>query len=681
MTRDLTRGPARSGPLGVYGRILVSALGLIVAGCASVGPTTDTGEQGEPPSEGARAPTEPPAPSRSELMDRLDALVRRGEHGRVVHLADSLYFASREAGETSDAEEVLWREAVSLVQLGDRVTAARRLAELLERYPRSDRRQEAALELAELRVALADDPGAAAVLVEHPDALTAEGLGLLRTATSAMSIAELRSAAEWGRPGGAGRAVVRTELAVALARAGRSEDARRVAREVVAGDAEASDRQRARRVLDGAIEPFEGPFRVGVLLPTSGRLERVGGWIVEGMRLAEEGLLAQPPGSPDAAATSRTDAEGSAPPVFELVVEDAAEGGDLAGSVARLEERGVMAIIGGVRSSELRSLTEGRSGPGLLVVSPTATRMTGRWPDVYTLWDADRRALDGARALGRWLSAEAGIGESAALYPGGEAGARSLLAFRAGLAQGDGWLTASASYPSDTTDFQGSIDLVGSFDPRAVFVMAASSNTVLQLAPQLSYYGMRSTVVAGDPTWAAPAALRRLEPSFTQLRLVASLLDRGVAGSGWERFRSAYERAHRRGLGNNVLPALGHDALLMLQRAAAGLSLPRPRALARRFAAMEGVEGATGRLRPRPSQGTVERKATVRVVRERSLAPVEPEEVREWLEGAERIADAQRRRRRAAALEAVREAVQRAEESGEGGTEGDVGARGEGGHR
>lgn len=679
MAYELTRGPAWSGPLGVCGRFLVPLVAILAAACASAGPTGDPEEAREPRPREEAGPAEPEAPSRSELMDRLDVLVRRGEDSRVVRLADSLYFTSRDAGETSDAVEALWREARSLARLGETRTAARRLEELLRTHPRSERRDEAALELATLRVALGDDPGAVGTLLDHPDAVDDSALAVLRTATSGMSIPELEDALGSVGTESPGGVVVRAELAFALARAGRSEAAREMASSVVDAGSEEPERRRARRVLDGAVEPIEGPPSIGVLVPMTGRLERVGGWILEGMRLAERGVLSSTVGSGPSGGGSGADSGASAPPAFELVVEDAAGAEGLSAAVARLEERGVVAIVGGVRSSDLRALSEGRSGPGLLIVSPTATRMTAVWPDVYTLWDARRRALDGARALGRWLSTEAGIGEAAALYPRGEAGARSLLAFRSGIAGGPGWLTASASYATDTTDFEGPIDLVGAFDPRAVFVVAASPNTVLQLAPQLSYYGMRSTVVAGDPTWAEPSALRRLEPSFTQLRLVASLLDRGVEGSGWERFRDAYERAQRRGLGNNVLPALGHDALLLLQRAAAGMSLPRPRALARRFAALAEIEGATGTLGPRRWEGTVERRATVRVVRERSLAPVEGAEVSEWLEGAERISDAQRRRRRSAALEAVREAVERSDAGGDEGSGSGSDAPGEGG--
>lgn len=656
MTRDATRGPAPSGPLGMSALFLATVLAVSVAGCAASGPSDapDAGPAPGPAEEERPAEAEE-VPSRSELMDRLEPLVRAGEHDRVVRLADSLYFTSRAAGERSDAVEALWWESRSLVTTGETATAAERLGELLERYPGSDRAAEAARELARARVELGDDPGAVVALLGHPDAVNDSALAVLRSAAAEMSISELRSVAEAHGGSGRGGAVVRAELAFALARADRDDEARDVASRVVDGEAEDDERQRARRVLDGTVEPWQGAFRVGVLVPTSGRLEQVGAGILDGMELAEATLAS----SPDR-------------PALELDVTDAAGEPDLGSAVARFEEQGVVALVGGVRSSEIEALAEGRSGPGFTVVSPTATRMPERWPDVYTLWDAERRALDGARALGRWLGTEAAIGQVAALYPANETGERSLVAFRSGMAAGGGWLTAVSSYSTDTTDFQGPIDLIGAFDPRAVFVVADDPGTVLQLVPQLSYYGMRSTVVAGDPTWSEPEALRRLDPSVTQLRLVASLLDRGVEGSGWERFRSAYEREYRRGLGNNVLPALGHDALLLLGRAASDLSLPRSRALARRFSALADVEGATGVLRPRRTLGAVERRATVRGIRERTLAAVEGSDVVEWLEGAEQISDVQRRRRRSAALQAVRDAVERAEapegeaESGDG---------------
>jgi ABC-type branched-subunit amino acid transport system substrate-binding protein len=575
-----------------------------------------------------------------------------GRPAAAATLADSLYFTVRDRPDLAEvAAGALSAEAGALEAAGEPREAARRLEELLELYPR--RAGDAPRRLARLRHSLGEDPAVARVLLRHPGAVDDSARTLLRSAARSMSVAELEGVVDPRDPGeGEVAGMLLAELAVARARAGSPDAGREAARAALRTGAPAPERERARRVLDGGIGPREGPVRVGLLLPASGRFASVGDRLREGIELAVERHL--PPGGPG---------------VELLEVDAARDGADPAAQLAELEERGVVAVVGPVRSAGLERLARAARAPGPAVLSPTATRELALSGFLFTLWQRQRRGLDAAAAVGRWTGEVIREGPVGAVYPDGEEGRSLLLAFRRGLAGSSAWIAAASPYRGDATTFRGPISSVSAFGPRAVFAPGGSTESVLQMAPQLSYYGVRAAVVAGGPEWSDPATLRRLEPSFSQFRVVAAFADRSDPESGWSRFKATYEKKYRKSLFGNMLPALGHDAMLLVLRALRDVRPARPRAVARRIGVLEGVEGATGTLTPDPGTGTVHRRVLVRALEERSLAPVSGERVRQWMAGAGRLETARARTRRARALQAVRESgieLQAGEDAGEG---------------
>lgn len=606
---------------------------LLAAGCAAGrgGP----GPDGEP---GPGAPPGPaPAPDRggAAALDRVRSLLA-AEPGRALHLADSLYFAIRGRPAGDIAPRALRLQARAAAAAGDTAGAAVRLRELLAAFPDADAADGAAPELARLLRARADDPAALAVLLRHGGG--EETLDLMRRAAGHMSAAELERAAS-APPGTApaARALVLAELAEARALAGRPEAAREAARGALEAGPEEPDRRTARSVLDGAVRPATEPVRVGVLLPDSGRFARVGRWVRRGMRIALE-------------------AAGEGPAV-ETVARDLSAGppGRL---LAGLAEEGVVAVVGPLRTEGLVEAAGARPDPGLLLVSPTAGRSPDGPLDAYALRGRVRRELDAAAALGRWVGAGVRPGPSGAVYPEGELGRRAYLRFRRALGDsGGGWIVASASYDPGATTLQGPVTEVSAFRPDAVYAGASGTSSLLQMAPQLAYYGIRAALVVGGPDWTRPGAVRRLDPVFSQFRVGAAFArEEGEGETARARFRAAYETRYRSTLGDNVLPMLGHDAALLVRRALAAARPARPRAVARAFAGLSGVEGATGLLDPVRGDGTVRRRIALRALEDRRLRPTGAEEVRAWLASAGRLQAAGARGRRARALRAVREA-------------------------
>lgn len=641
-------------------RKVLAALFLVgpAVACATGGPTPGP----EAPEPRTPTPAEPaPVPTDERARAALDAArtaLTAGDARRAATVADSVYFSVRGRDLRDLAASALWLEARALERAGDLAGAAARLRELLAVYPGADDTSRAVRTLARLERRLLDDPAAARTLLSHPAAVDDSARDVLRAASASMSVRELEALADdlpaTGDPPEGLRAVVWAELAAARALAGQAADARAGAERVLAAPgAREADRTRARAVLDGRVAAVSGPLRVGLLVPTSGRFEAVGDWIRQGVEVALQAHAA---------------AEG---PGVELVPADTTAA-DVGEQIRRLEAAGVVAIVGTVRSDELEAAASARGEDGLSIVSPIATRLPPG-PATFSLWDRERRELDAAEALGRWIGREVRPGPVGALYPAEDLSRRAFLRFLRALAGEGAWLVASESYDPEATTLEAPISAVSAFEPRAVFAGADGSASVLQMAPQLSYYGIRAAIVAGGADWGDPSTIRRLDPSFSQFRVVAAYADRREDTGAWSRFRSAFEQTYRTSLGDNVVPALGHDAALLLARALEATAPARPRALARALAAVEGVQGATGRLRVAPG-GAVARDVRLRAVEERELTDTSAEEARSWLAGADRLETARARSRRMEALDAVRRAdiplTTQSESSGdeEGGT-------------
>lgn len=598
------RGPVRSPTprtahtsFGTVGWWLAAAA-IALVGCATGAPAPE-----EPPAEPEREDRPPSGETESEappsrLIGEAGELLDRGRAEPAYRLADSLYFHFRASGARDDARRSLRLAATARLALADTSAAAGLLEELVDRFPDAGASEEVRL-LASLRVALGDDPGAVDVLLAHPDAWDEPARRLLRRAAGHLSIAELDRILD--EPPAAAPAD-----ALSLLR---------------------RERERARTLANGSRS-----VRIGLLLPSSGRMASVGSWLREGITLAMDA-------PPDDA------------PEVELVEVDLAGPESVDRQVRRLLESDVAAVLGPIRSDQLADAS--RAAGQRLVVSPTANAAPRESRPGYALWDRDRRELDAAAAVAGWLGEAVRPSGVAVMYPRSEMGRRSYLAFRRALGSAGGGVAAAVSFDPEATTVQAPIREVGAFAPPVVYAPASGSGSILQLAPQLSYYGIRGAVVAGGPDWSRPSTFRRLEPSFSQLRLAPTYLDRSEGG-GWSRFTDRYEREYRKSLGENVLPGLGHDAALLLLTALAETRPARPRAVARRFAVLRDVAGATGRLTPDAATGTVAREVEVRILADRELGPATVAEVRSWVEAASGLAGPHDRRRRAQALRAVR---------------------------
>jgi len=534
-----------------------------------------------------RSTVSPPAPEapepevvRERVLDR--AALERAE--------DSLGDGDR--GSASVIADSLWREWTGSPELDP----------------------ESAEDLVDLLDAVGAEDQAAYVLLRAPFELDGGQRKRLRDLVGQLSIRELEGLMEAVEGRGEARSIVGAELARALAIADHPELARQLAEAVLAGSPDGAERDKADDVLEDRVSARVEPLRIGVVLPESGRFAGVGEQILEGALLALELYRADP---------------GRA--AIDLVVLDDSSRVDLGiDHVGALEEMNVAAVLGPVRTEALQSAAIQRERDDLLILSPTAAAGQGVEQNAYTLWDRDRREADVAVALASWLSENMGLDSLGVLYPYGWS-PYALEALRAEVAENGGSILAAQPYVADSTTFGTPIAALAAAEPAAVIVFADRPRTVLQIAPQLVYYGLRRWVTAGDANWSDPAVVRRLDPSYSDHRLVGAYVDRVSPDTPWKRFEATYEAQYRKALADNMFAALGFDAMNLILAGVPEVEWERRGAIGR--SVRRGTHrGATGDLSVDAATGGLGRDVFVRVLKDGGLGIPDADEMLRWAE-------------------------------------------------
>ena len=562
-----------------------AACALLLSGCATGGGGSD-GYRGVPPpgrepdvTTGAGDLTA----SATAISDSARIVVEQGRWQRAGELADSVLPAFGSGASLTDAD-------------------ALSMAVLLRRLGEEDR--------------------AARLLLDHPGALqNEEAISELRASTAGMSVAELGSlhrGLATVRVPAVAAGVVTAGYAVALALSGDSGNAYRIARTASEAQMDAQDRTAVRDVLAGDIDLMSAPVSIGAILSLTGRFAEVGESLRDGIQLAINEWNAT---------------AGAGERVELVIVDDRSESSASVGLIAELEAAGVAAVVGPIRSEALLDAAGSRSSAGLTVISPTAARDSATGPHAYSIWERSRRERAIGEALGQWLPERLGLYRLAALYPDSEGGRAGFLAFESAAIASGAVIEAAVSYQPDSTTFQLPIEAARQADPEAVLVLSDDPGTVLQLAPQVSYFGLRSRVIAGGETWADPMVLRRLDPAFSDYRVVATFLDRSDPETAWTRFVAAYQNEYRRPAPDNLLPALGYDAVRMVLTGITRDALGRRGAVSRAILDAGYLEGATGRIRW-TRDGHPAREVDVRMLLDRRLVDVDPEAISAWAEEA-----------------------------------------------
>jgi branched-chain amino acid transport system substrate-binding protein len=469
-------------------------------------------------------------------------------------------------------------------------------------------------DLTELLDSVGAEDRAAQVLVRAPFELDGGDRKTLRHLAEQLSIRELSELLDSPDAREEARSIVRAELARALAIADHPDSARMLAEQVLAGAPDGAERDKAEDVLEGRVERAGEPVRIGLVLPATGRFATVGEQALEGAMLALE----------------RYETDPNRAAVELIILDDSSRVDTGIEHVEALEKRDVVAVLGPIRSEALVSAAIRRDRDDLFLISPTATGGQGLEPDAYSLWDKDRREADVATAIVSWMAEYLSLRNFGVLYPIGWSPG-SLQALRMEAEAWGGRVLASEAYVPDSTTFAVQITALAAAEPEAVIVFSDGPRTVLQIAPQLVYYGLRRWVTAGDANWSDPAVLRRLEASYSDHRLVGTYLDQMSPGTAWQEFKAAYEATYRKSLPDNLFAALGFDAMNLIL---VGIpeAEPHRRGSIGRAVRREVHFGATGDLSVDLRTGALRREVFVRLIEDGELRVPDAGEMLQWAE-------------------------------------------------
>lgn len=580
-----------------------------------------------------------------------------GRPGPEAGVADTAIVV--EAGDESPEGQMLglaeqaWidRDYVAAAKLTDSLAAA------WTRRP--DLRARPVRRLVRLLLARAEDVEAVDQLLYHPDALDESWRAEMRLAAERMSIDELEGLSRRISQDDRALGIVRAEHARALALAGRTDAAVDVARRLDGADLYDPDGRKIEDVLAGRVAAGTPRIRIGLIAPRSGGFAPVGDHLLEGARLA-----------------ARHYEEETGVPVELVVVDEATEIDTLVAAVApdtaiagEADEAGgrggetglaypsdefaglatsdLAGVVGPVMSENLRFLAGRRPAPGLVLLSPTASEDSALVPHAYSLWDRARRDSLEATTLADWLVSafepnrmdvvrpdtlvEPTLGPArvAALYPQSESGARRIRILREAVeAAGFDWVGDQAYDPEETTH-EAEIRALTDSDPDFVYAIADGPRQVLQVAPQLHFYGLRGRITLVNQDWTHPVVLRRLDEPFSDYRVAAVYFERDE-NPAWRAFAAAWDEEYRRSLPDNAFAALGYDAVTLIARSVSDPALVRQAAVARELDRTRAMDGVTGTFTFDPVTRRLGRSARVRMILRAELLDPDPPAIADW---------------------------------------------------
>jgi branched-chain amino acid transport system substrate-binding protein len=345
-------------------------------------------------------------------------------------------------------------------------------------------------------------------------------------------------------------------------------------------------------------EPL-GPLRIALLLPRTGSpaLQQYGELVLEGARIAVQEF---------------EDATGR--PVDLAVLDDEGDAAAAASLVVRLERDGTYGVVGPLLSDALAAAAQARSYSQLVIVSPTASELPAA-TNVFSIGAPDAA---GPRALARYV-AQVGLAPVAVLYPRMAEYLDKAHAFSAEAAAAGVPIAIALPYDSGTTTFAAQLRAIARTAPAAIYIPAPLRD-VLQIAPQLAYYGLRSQSVQilGDENWIEPEARRRLPPEVLDGTIAAAAFYLEAPELRWNQFLRSFESRYRRTL-DNLFPGYGYDATWLLLDAAAEAAAPAEVAAG---LGMRQLRGATAVLELH--EGRLVRKPFLVRIAGRELVPAPP---------------------------------------------------------
>ncbi|MEX0843080.1 MAG: ABC transporter substrate-binding protein [Gemmatimonadota bacterium] len=586
----------------------MAAAVVLLTGCSVYAPSPSP----EPAPEAMEGPalSEGPTDTSAErereaarLLEEAERALREGRFETVLARTVEIEDGFSDVRGTLRALQLRADAQVGLGEYDDAEESARRLGSRAE--PGEPLFDVAALLMAKARVA-GSLPGAAEALFDISETATDDVLApadsLARGLADQMAMDALREVVDRAPEHPRILPVFLTELAVRRVLVGETSEGHELARRALVLQPGPETRERATLLLEGRVaELGSEPVLLGALLSHAGppSLRQLSESIREGIELA----LLEAEESGALATVEVLDDQGSGPRAAELVT--------------RLQENGVVGLIGPLSDQGVAAAATARRGT-LPLLSPTARSVPPGSGGVFTLTGTDPAA---ARTLAR-LVVQQGVRNVVVFHHASPSFAEEAEIFRAALTNAGGSVIRTLSYNPETTSFAEPLGQVVSLRPQG-FVLLLPAEDVELIAPQIAYFGVDDLDIRifGNEVWSSDGVLESVPARHTEgVYTVSSRGPDGSLGPRWHSFVERYESHFQQTLRSPVA-ALGYDAARLLIYAAAQ-SDGSPEGTFQALASVRDFPGATGTLSV--VDGRVQRAYLPVRIEARQPVPVNP---------------------------------------------------------
>lgn len=313
-------------------------------------------------------------------------------------------------------------------------------------------------------------------------------------------------------------------------------------------------------------------YKIGVILPLSGRFYEFGEAILQGAKLAVEQF------------------NRGADVKVELDVRDDAGEPVRAASMGRrlATDSTVAALVGSHGEEASLSLSLVSAAQNIPLVCPTADApgLDDIGNTVHVLNRTDPQlAATVADASVRMM----GLHTFAVISEDDERGRLLAGGFIDNIRKAGGAVVASLSYPEETSNFENQMAIIQRYLPDAIY-LTAKSDMITQLASQVHYYGMGGVQLIGGEYWDSERVIR-MGGDYVDGGLFSSPFYKESELLRWQSFKEEYESLYRRPV--NRYSAYGYDAVGLILNSLERVPASRM-GLARNIRSGAKYHGATG---------------------------------------------------------------------------------------
>lgn len=316
-------------------------------------------------------------------------------------------------------------------------------------------------------------------------------------------------------------------------------------------------------------------LRVGLVLPLTGDLSSFGQAVLEGAIVARKELQ---------------NGRGLAVR-FEIVDnrEDHATGSVESVEIARrLLEKDVCAVIGPLTTPCVVATALALARDSVLVISPTSSAYeVGRAS--FNAFSLSSPCPSLSRQIAAFAVRELDVSRFAVLYPADPYGEIMSRAFVAEAERQGATIAIAVPFAPSQTTFEREVRMIGLYNPHALFLPARSED-IVQIAPQIPYYGTRDILLLGTDGWNYEGVPRE-GGAYVEGAYFCDSFSSESPRLGWEEFSGSYiNEFHKE---PTKVAAWGYDALTMIADSFARAGSVRPGSLLEAFTSRAEFAGAS----------------------------------------------------------------------------------------